>query len=100
MKVKLLFVICLSVFSLCGIYHVQANKEDKNVSTLVLQNIESLAQNEGNSDHGNIDTTLEPYYYLSSRDYWLPGMNGTTKIPCCEKCSSQYSGCAKGLARC
>ena len=95
MKTKalvLLFVVAIATVNLARIV-----KTDSTQVMLMLQNIEALANNE---DHGGTDTTLEPYYKESTKQIWIPGMNGTTTVPCCESVSSKYSGCAKGLDRC
>lgn len=89
----LLFAVAFSIYSV-----VVANSHRyESFSELLLHDVESLAQDEG---HGQIDSTLEPYMELSSKEIWVPGMSGTTRVPCCRSSSSQYSGCAKGLDRC
>lgn len=99
MKNKKLFLLSCFFLSICSFFTAYKYQNLEVFSNLVLQNIESLAQGEG-SDHGNIDSTLEPYYKQSSKVIWIIGANISTVIPCCESVSSRYSGCARGLDRC
>lgn len=47
-----------------------------------------------------IDATLEPYYRLGYKLFWIGEYDRPTQIPCCEKFDSRYSGCARELDRC
>lgn len=96
MKSKLLILLLLCLVASYQFALTRNDLKERNFSGLLLENIESLAMGE----HGNIDETLEPYMELSSYEVWFPDVERSTRIPCCKSCSSQYSGCAKGLDRC
>ncbi|MEG0153588.1 MAG: NVEALA domain-containing protein [Cellulosilyticaceae bacterium] len=102
MKRKLFFTLFLVAIAMYGFQLVLVWKQHEPMSNLMLANIDALAQKEGGSDHGNVDTTLEPYYRQGSKTIWMElwGEWKSTVIPCCESVSSQWSGCAKGLDRC
>lgn len=85
------------VIGMVTTFTVKKNCQEGN--SLLLENIEALAFNEG-GEHGNIDTTLEPYYELSSKEIWIGNMPYPTRVPCCKHNNSSLSGCAKGLDRC
>lgn len=101
MKTKI--IICLVVVGAITIFTLQKNVQKENL--FLLENIDALTSDEGETgggDHGEIDTTLEPYWTLSSKIVTIVTSWGleSTRIPCCESTMSEFSGCAKGLDRC
>ncbi|MFR8835278.1 hypothetical protein [Bacteroides nordii] len=91
-------------------------QKDQRMSELLLENIEAFSDPEHtdgptdpeNTDkptnpemgHDHTDETLVPYSRLSSMDVYIGDYPYPTKVPCCEKDPSKYSGCAKGLSGC
>lgn len=71
-------------------------KDRRNQDLNLVANIEAFSA----ACDPEIDATLEPYYALQTYDYWIGEFGKSTKIPCCLKVNSQYSGCARGLDRC
>lgn len=71
-------------------------KDRRNQDVNLVANIEAFSA----ACDPEIDATLEPYYRLSHKLFWIGEYDRPTQIPCCEKFDSQYSGCARGLDRC
>lgn len=71
-------------------------KDRRNQDLNLVANIEAFSA----ACDPEIDATLEPYYLLSHKLFWIGEYDRPTQIPCCEKSDSQYSGCARGLDRC
>lgn len=82
-------------------------QRDHKMPELLLENIEAFSDPEHTDNptdpemgHDNIDGTLVPYRKLSSKEVFIGHYQTPTRVPCCEKDESKYSGCAKGLSGC
>lgn len=71
-------------------------KDRRNQDLNLVANIEAFSA----ACDPEIDATLEPYFELKFYSYWIGELGKPTRIPCCMRNDSQYSGCARGLDRC